>query len=253
MSSAKDIIVNPINAKAAGGIVKKIHYSGKVVNNSRLHFGVFLHGKLEGAMSFGCSMDIRRVSALVSGTGWNDFIELNRMAFSDSLPKYSESRALGVAIRLIRKSYPQIKWIISFSDATQCGDGVIYRASGFCLTGIKKNTQMLKMADGTIQAKKTLDNPNNSFNGKFGSKIARENGAKPLDGFQLRYVYFIDKTYKDKLAVPILPFSAIDDAGARMYKGEKYTRVKGQALEHHSSLGGSNPTCALQTSEVVNG
>jgi len=224
MRSAKDIVITPIKSGAANAIVKKIHYSGKVVNNSRLHFGVFLDGKLEGAMQFGCSIDIRKTSGLVEGTGWNDFIELNRMAFSDVLPKFSESRAIGVALRFIKKHYPHIKWVISFSDATQCGDGVIYRASGFILTGIKKNAQILRMADGSIMAKKSLDSPQHSKNGRFGSAIARENGAVPLAGFQLRYVYFIDKVCRAKLTVPELPFSKIEDMGAGMYKGKAKLR-----------------------------
>ena len=49
-------------------------------------------------------------------------------------------------------------------------------------------------------------------------------GAKPLQGFQLRYIYFIDKRYKDKLTVPILPFSKIDEMGAGMYKGQNITQ-----------------------------
>ena len=250
MATAKDIIIKPIKAAAANAIIKKIHYSGKAVNNSRLHFGVFLGGKLEGAMQFGCSIDIRKTKGLVTGTGWNDFIELNRMAFSDALPKFSESRALGVAIRAIRKNYKQIKWIISFSDATQCGDGAIYRASGFVLTGIKKNTQMLRMPDGSIQAKKSLDNPNNSHGGQFGSKIALNNGAVRLDGFQLRYVYFIDKSYIGKLTVPILPFSDIDKIGAGMYKGKTVTlqerRVTKATPSDQLGSGGAIPTNALQ-------
>jgi hypothetical protein len=39
----------------------------------------------------------------------------------------------------------------------------------------------------------------------------------------LRYIYFLDKSYKDKLTVPILPFSEIDKIGAGMYKGENIT------------------------------
>ena len=54
--SAKDILIKPISSKAANELVKKIHYSGKVVNNSVLHFGVFIGDKLEGAMSFGSPM-----------------------------------------------------------------------------------------------------------------------------------------------------------------------------------------------------
>src|SRR5690606_35073666 len=51
-------------------------------------------------------------------------------------------------------------------------------------------------------------------------------GTKPVPGFQLRYIYLIDKTYK--LTVPILPFSKIDEMGAGMYKGEKITLAERQ-------------------------
>ena len=37
----------------------------------------------------------------------------------------------------------------------------------------------------------------------------------------LRYIYFIDPAYRQRLTVPELPYSAIDDAVARMYKGER--------------------------------
>ena len=49
----------------------------------------------------------------------------------------------------------------------------------------------------------------------------RKHGAKSLEGFQLRYIYFLDKSFQDRLTVPILPFSEIDRLNARMYKGEK--------------------------------
>ena len=138
MATAKQIHVAPISQQDAAALVKRIHYSGKVTQNSQLHFGVFLDGRLEGAMQFGPSLDKRKIQGLVTSTGWNDFLELNRMAFSERLPRNSESRALGVAFRLIKKHYPHVEWVVSFADGTQCGDGTIYRASGFVLTGIKK-------------------------------------------------------------------------------------------------------------------
>ena len=156
MASAKDIIVKPITAQAANAVVKRIHYSGKVVPNSQLHFGVYIGEKLEGAMSFGPSMDKRKTLSLVKNTGWNDFLELNRMAFSEVLPRNSESRAMAVAFRLIKKHYPHIEWIVSYSDGTQCGDGAIYRAAGFNLCGIKENKTILLMPSGEIIADKTI-------------------------------------------------------------------------------------------------
>jgi hypothetical protein len=138
--SAKDIVVKPIKAAVANDFVRQNHYSGKVVPNSQVHLGVFYAGNLEGVMQFGPSLDKKKTQTLVSGTAWNAFIELNRMAFSEALPKNSESRAIGVALRHIRKNAKHIDWVISFADASQCGDGTIYRASGFVLTGIKKNS-----------------------------------------------------------------------------------------------------------------
>ena len=234
MASAKDILVKPIASKDANKLVKKIHYSGKVVQNSQLHFGVFLNGKCEGVMSFGPSMDKRKTLGLVKNTRWNDFLELNRMAFSDKLPRNSESRAISIAIRLIKKHYPHIQWIISFSDASSCGDGTIYRASGFVLTQINENKTILEFPDGTRVARMTITKAED-FTGrkKYADIIGIKNiepgsslkpfldaGAKPVEGYQLRYIYFINPKAKDRLTVPIIPFSKIDEVGAGMYKGE---------------------------------
>jgi hypothetical protein len=217
MGRAKEIIVKVIPSKIANEFVKQHHYSGKCVPNSSLHFGCFLDDKLHGVLSYGTSMDKRKVLPLVTGTGWNDMLELNRMAFDNYLPKYSESRCIAITIKLIKKNAPQIKWILSYSDGTQCGDGTIYRASGFHLTGIKENKTILEW-DGKIIADKTLNNSNYKKLG-ISAGYAKRNGATPLIGFQLRYIYLIDKTCK--ITVPILPFSKIDEMGAGMYKGEK--------------------------------
>lgn len=217
MSRVKDIIVKVIPSNIANEFVKKYHYSKKVVPNSKLHFGCFLDDKLHGVLSYGTSMDKRKILPLVENTGWNEMLELNRMAFDEYLPKYSESRCIAITIKLLKKNAPQIKWILSYSDGTQCGDGTIYRASGFYLTGIKENKTILEW-EGKIIADKTLNNSNYKKLG-ISAGYAKKNGAVPLNGFQLRYIYLIDKTCK--ITVPILPFSKIDELGAGMYKGEK--------------------------------
>lgn len=218
MASAKEIRVAPIKAADAREHVRKHHYSGKVVNNSCLHFGVFLNGRMEGAMQYGPSLDKRKIASLVEGTPWHGFIELNRMAFSERLPRNSESRAMGIAHRLIRNAYPQIEWIVSFADASQCGDGTIYRAAGFVLTGIKRNNQILQMPDGKLVARITVAKGCHILAGG-GAKIPQ--GAKPLPGFQLRYIYFLNPAARERLTVPVLPFSRIAEMGASMYRGER--------------------------------
>lgn len=217
MGRAKEIVVKVINSKIANAFVKKHHYSGKVVSMSSLHFGCFLDNQLHGVMSYGSPMDKRNVLPLVDSgetdinKRWNEMLELNRMAFDDYLPKYSESRCIAISIRMIKKNAPQIKWILSYSDATQCGDGTIYRASGFKLTQINKNGTIYQLANGEIVAKRG--------DSKYDFK-----GAKALEGFQNRYILLIDKSCK--IVPEILDFKKIDELGAGMYKGEKITLQK---------------------------
>lgn len=246
MATAKDILLKPISSKQANALVRRVHYSGKVVQNSQLHIGVFLHGKLEGAMQFGPSLDKRKIQGLVKDTGWNEFIELNRMAFTDSLPRNSESRAIAIAIKLLKKHAPQLKWVISFADACQCGDGTIYRASGFVLTGVKKNTQVWEAPTGSRESRTSLtDNRSKAeqqkakqilsllpvtkskyaATGAASMKVYEEAGFKPIPGYQLRYIYFLDKAARSNLAVEEIPFSRIEEMGAKMYRGKRAVEV----------------------------
>ena len=240
MGRAKEIIVKVIPAKIANEFVKRHHYSGKSCTTSTLHFGCFLDDKLHGVMSYGNPIDKSKVLPLVQPCLWNEMLELNRMAFDDYLPKYSESRCIAISIKLLKKNAPHIKWILSFSDGTQCGDGTIYRASGFDLTAVRKSTADLWKLPNEL--KKYNDNKDVAHRmtcqgktcrlgawvlSKYGTnnvpleKLKSDNGGELLGGFQLRYIYLIDKNCK--ITVPILPFSKIDEMGAGMYKGEKIT------------------------------
>jgi hypothetical protein len=240
MASAKDIIVKPIKASAANDLVKRVHYSGKVVPNSQLHFGVFFNGKLEGAMSFGPPINKKGTINIVKDTQWNGMLELNRMAFSDILPRNSESRAMAVAFKLIKKHYPHIEWVVSFSDGTQCGDGTIYRAAGFVLTDIRES-DALRVNPETGEVMHVIQAHHLMLSKQFRS-------WKPTKGYQLRYVYFINKDARNRLTVPVLPFSKIDEMGAGMYKGRPKRITKANSGDQSES-GGAVPTDALQSSK----
>jgi hypothetical protein len=258
MGRAKEIIVKVIPSKIANEFVKKHHYSGKVAPNSKLHFGAFLDNKLHGVLSFGSPLDKSKVLGLVQGTLWNEMLELNRMAFDEYLPKYSESRCLAICFKLIKRNAPHIKWVLSFSDGVLCGDGTIYRASGFQLTQINDKTENWELPNKQVVQACTLRQSGYTSwllpfitkekfdeirNGSTSSKrIMDFIGAKKLQGNQLRYIYLIDKSCK--LTVPILPFSKIDEMGAGMYKGKKVSLQdrKLQAALPHKGEGQSLQT-----------
>lgn len=259
MGDAKRIIVQPISAKDANRIVQSLHYSGTSAVNPHINLGVFLNGKCGGAMQFGPSMQKSSIQTLVEKTQWNEFIELNRMAFADWLPRNGESRALGFAFRWMRKQYPQLKWCVSFSDGTQCGDGTIYRASGFVLTGIKENSTIHEMPNGFrfadigLRASSALLREKVGYRlGELFSQFKKRTGCRRVPGYQLRYIYFLDPSARERLTVPILPFSEIDRRGAGMYKGKPRVRSEDSGTSgDQPEGGGANPTRTLYTSEVA--
>lgn len=244
MSTAKDIVIKVINCKSARSVIERYHYSGKCTQNSQLHFGVFVNGSLEGALQFGPSIDKRRMAKGL-GVGFNEVIELNRMALSGMCPRNSESRAISICLKIIKKKYPHLKIVVSFADACQCGDGAIYRASGFKLIGFKKNTTLRKMPDGSIVADKTF---NDKVDRMYKGVYLRD--TKPIDGYQIKYAFFLDSSISNK--IKSLDFSSIP-CEAKMYRGKKNSRTKHN--DNASSIqleeGGSTPTRALQ--KAING
>jgi len=202
MIKPKDLIVKPIGVKPANKFIKKHHYSGSVMVSSQIHLGVFYGKVLYGVMSFGHCINRRGTLKLVTGTKWNGFIELNRMAFLDSLPKNSESRCIGYAMRFLKKHYKQLDWVISFADGCQCGNGTIYRASGFKLVEIKKNDQ-LRVNPKTGEVKHTLSAYMDGYRDEFNEKW------KILKGHQFKYIYLLKPNLEKNLSVPIIPFDKL--------------------------------------------
>ncbi|MEH2507148.1 hypothetical protein V1290_005959 [Bradyrhizobium sp. AZCC 1578] len=106
-----------------------------------------------------------------------------------AIPKAAQ---LSIALRMIKKHYPHIEWVISFADGCQCGDGTIYRAAGFVLTGIKLNKSLLRLPDGSVTHKMTQVTGKNraAHFAKTGGSWAGQ--GMPLDGYQMRYIYFLN-------------------------------------------------------------
>ncbi len=237
MAGAKDLQVRMIPSDVAHAFVRRFHYSGTTTKNSRLHFGVFMDGQLHGVIQLGQGIDKRKTIGLVKDTRWDGYLEINRIAFDDELPANSESRAIAVMVRLLRKNAPHVRWLLSYADGAQCGDGAIYRAAGFKLTRIAPNKSMYRLPDGTVVCKIVFEasfgrgtgNETKVRYGKVGeyaswpaARYLQHIGAVPIPGFQLRYILPL---YPDvQLACPVIPYSDIDRANAGMYRGEHVTR-----------------------------
>ena len=248
MGDAKALRLEPITASTAHRFVKAHHYSGKSNHNAQLCLGCFLSDALVGVLTFGPPMDRRKVLPLVQDTPWNGVIELQRFVLLPWVARNSESRAIAVACRILARRYSDLEWVLSYADATQCGDGTIYRAAGFLLTGIRENSTIYKSPTGETIANLTVNSNPIRYNGtgKASMRGFVERGWRKAAGFQLRYIRCLRPGVRERLTVPILPYSAIAEAGAGMYLGRP--KDSSEPPAHHAGEGGAAPTRTLHTS-----
>lgn len=148
----KHYLMREVSATEASEIIRKYHYSGKVVPNSKLHLGVFdrTSDKIAGVLSFGYPMNPRKTPAkLVKGGHAAEMYELSRMAMTDDAPKFSESQAIGLAIKWIKRFQPEIRWLLSFSDGKEGNVGTIYQATNWEYYGYNVSNSFYDL-DGEI-------------------------------------------------------------------------------------------------------
>lgn len=111
-------------------------------------------------------------------------------------------------------------------------EGQIKRRSGKSENNIKRENRGVESNPTRprmeLAGKSYYDITGGVFNFK---KYVEYTGGQILKGFQLRYIYFIDKRCREHLTVPEIPFSEIDRLGAGMYKGEK-TEKTAQSERH---------------------
>jgi hypothetical protein len=245
--SARDIDLRIIDRHEADECVRRWHYSGRTYVKSVLHVGVFYEGRLQGAIQCGEGVCTPCMAHVVEGTTAETYIEINRMAMSDALPRNSESRALSVLWRIIRRERPRVEWVVSYSDATQCGDGAIYRAAGMLLTQCRRNATLWSTPDGRVVSDVGI-RTSAAMQSIYGERKRewRANGLAPLRGYQLRYIKILQPDALSRMRVRVLPYESIP-ADARMVRG--VSACAGEAsLGHH--LDGRSHRSARSTDPV---
>lgn len=138
--------IRQIDAKSAKDIVKKYHYSGKVVSNSNLHLGVFKGDELVGCLQYGPPMNgLKTSNKILKGV---KMLELNRMVMIDTEPRNSESQAISACNKWIRKN-TDVEYLLSFSDGKEGNVGYIYQATNWVYIGYLVSSSFYDL-DGEI-------------------------------------------------------------------------------------------------------
>ncbi len=108
--------------------IQEHHYLHSVPAGARLRLWIKDDsGNIIGAMMWG-----RPTARTYSATR---IMENTRSYFVDDTDRFAESKALSMARKLIRKHFPEVKGLISYSSSGVGHNGTVYQADGWFAVG----------------------------------------------------------------------------------------------------------------------
>ena len=194
------VVAIPISI--AKKVMSRNHYLHSIPGGTSLAFGVFMGGRLVGAVILGAgSVNGYR---LVDGADRGDCLTLTRLWLADELPSNSESRVLGIIKRSLRR-HTDVKFLVTYADPSHGHVGTIYQATGWLYTGLSQPTPLYDVGDGRARHSRT-------FSQEYGTRSTRHLALEGVEVRQLpvtpkhRYVLFLDQGWAERLRVPVLPY-----------------------------------------------
>lgn len=130
-----DLRIAPCSHAAADFAVKTWHYSRSMPIGKIAKFGVWEAGKFVGAVLFGRGASPPMYRSI--GLRQTELVELVRVALASH--ETPVSRILSITLRLLHRSNPGLRAVVSFADMRQGHVGVIYQASGWIYTGSSRS------------------------------------------------------------------------------------------------------------------
>ena len=200
--SARDLIVRVVPPAVAADLFVHQHYLHSAPAGVKLTLGAFAGGRLTGAVAFNAGpINAHR---LVEGAVRTDGMCLARLWLADDLPRNSESRVLGLAVRLLRK-HTTVKFLVSYADPAAGHVGTIYQAAGWLYTGTSEAQPLMAIGDGPPRHTRSIA----SALGTHSAAHFRRQGLNVRLVATIpkhRYLIFVDPSWRSRLLVRVLPY-----------------------------------------------
>lgn len=196
MSKVK-LLVAPCDYKAAKYAVTHWHYSKSMAAFKNVCFGVWENDIFIGAVVFGrgANNNLHKPYDLQM----SNICELVRVALSKH--KTPISKIISLAIKLLRKSQPMLRLIVSYADPEQGHEGIIYQAMNWFYEGSVKCTPKYLLDDKWVHARQA--------NSILGSVIGLD--SKPVLN-KYKYLYPLDRAMRKQIAPLAKPYPKSADS-----------------------------------------
>lgn len=227
------MILKPANKESTRYALTNWHYTHKRLANINLAFNVYENETFCGVIAFsrGANVKIARPFGLVQG----EVIELVRVALNGK--QSQTSKALSIALRLVKKYAPLVKIIVSYADENQNHLGTIYQATNWIYTGKTANECGIRL-NNKLTHRRTIGRRYKTSNIQWLRKHIDPNAEIIRGKYKHKYIFPVDKQFVkicSDMKKPYPKKELLQCAGSST--AERFNTIK--------EAGGSNPTPAL--------
>jgi hypothetical protein len=226
-----DLKLDWCNHAAAKYAVERWHYSQSLPTPPLVKVGVWEAGRFIGCVLFGRGANNNMYKPY--GVTVTQACELTRVALSRH--RAQVTRIITLAIRLLRKSNPGLRLIVSYADPNRGHAGGIYQGGNWIYTG--KTSSDFKAIDRTGREWHSRQVSRNGIKKQYGQArrvpMYSECEIVPLEG-KHRYLMPLDEDMRARILLLAKPYP------------KRAASIDSDAVANQATEGGASPTAALQ-------
>jgi len=198
--SKSDLVVDWATHAAAKHACENWHYSGCLPMGKLVKVGAWEDRKFIGVVIFGRGATPNLGKPY--GLDQTECVELVRIALRDHATPVSKIAA--IAIRMLKKSNPKVRLIVSFADRSQGHHGGIYQAGNWVYSGVGASSRFW-LVNGQVTHPRTVIERGGSNSLEGAKKIDPKAEAVQVPG-KHRYLMPMDKQMRKRVQSMSKPY-----------------------------------------------
>lgn len=258
-----DIWFHEVDKAKGDEIIVRHHYSKKAAKNS---FCSLIVCDGQGAIQLGYGIRPKVKGELANLINDGEWCEFDRMWLSDEMPRFSESRIIGLLFFYLKHAHKNIQFVITYADESAGKAGIIYQATGAVELGgrfvdfyLLANGERLHPVSAYHRHKtRAFETMKALYPGVIHIQGGRAKGDHPPEVLakyhglrQRKYIYAVTRHAKKRLAAWIMQTGLKVDNPRQLEHFLKRTgSIKSDTPEHHSGGRGDDSSTVLQYSNL---
>lgn len=197
MAKTSKLLIAPVGFKAAKFACLNYHYSKSVPAGKLVKFGVWEDNKFIGAVIFsrGANNRIGHPYKLSQ----TEICELTRVALKEH--RAPVTRIIAICLKLLKKTNPGLKLVLSYADIDQDHTGVIYKAGNWLYAGktLENKADGSKILFGKRVHGRTISSRYGTKNTEWLRKNVDPNVTDHVTKGKHKYLYVLDNSIKNDI------------------------------------------------------